>query len=191
MLSKKERTRSWSSTSCEDVQICRFFIQNKCLRGDSCPFSHDLTVEAIDEPSCCDLEQPSHAAASATCGICLQSVLVEGRRFGLLPKCSHTFCLDCIKAWRNKSKCRKCPICRISSVFVIPSCRFFSFPDTKRRRIEEYLKFLSERPCIYYSATHLCPYGQLCFFKHQESEAHSLAAKVQLVYAEDPVAVWN
>jgi hypothetical protein len=198
MCTSSIRCRSWSSASSApgtSGQVCRFFVQNKCLRGDSCPFSHDLTVEADADPSddmSLSIENHSGAGA-ATCGICLQSVLAEGRRFGLLPNCAHVFCLDCIKAWRNKSRCRKCPMCRISSLFVIPSYRFYSGLDTKRCRVVEYLRFLGERPCIYYSATHLCPYGQLCFFKHSDptEDVCSFEAKVRLVYADETGPIWQ
>ena len=186
---KEERSRSWSSTTeTTDVQVCRFFVQNKCLRGESCPYSHDLSVEgeADDGDEFCE---SSSSKDGAVCGICLQSVWAEGRRFGLLPKCSHAFCLDCIMEWRNKSRCKKCPLCRISSFFVIPSCRFFSSIDSKRRRVEEYLGFLSERPCIYYSATELCPYGEMCFFSHKATSACGgggglMDTKVRLVFTD-------
>ena len=180
--------------SCD--QVCRFFVQKKCLRGDQCPFSHDLSVEPVDEDSgsCCVSGEDTQA-----CGICLQSVLAEGRRFGLLPRCAHVFCLDCITAWRNRSRtvvsresARLCPICRIPSYFVIPSYRFVA-GEPKRRRVEEYLALLAERPCMYYSAsahTELCPYGPLCFFRHQAPAAPDLLReKVRLVYT-DGCAVW-
>ena len=176
---KGERSRSWQS-AVEEVQVCRFFVQNKCLRGDSCPYSHDLDDVVCDDPcNGCDI-----SSKGVTCGICLQSVWVEGRRFGLLPRCSHAFCLDCIMEWRNKSRCKKCPLCRIPSFFVIPSCRFVSSLDLKKKRVEEYLTFLSERPCIYYSATELCPYGDMCFFKHSCPQVQFLEGKVGLVFTD-------
>ena len=147
MSLKQESGRS-RAFSCD--QVCRFFVQKKCLRGDLCPFSHDLSVDpdAIQESACgCSMEE----SASLACGICLQSVLAEGRRFGLLPRCAHVFCLDCITAWRNRSgtkqvsreSARLCPICRIPSFFIIPSYRFVT-GESKRRRVEEYLDLLDD-----------------------------------------------
>jgi E3 ubiquitin-protein ligase makorin len=178
---KEERSRSWSCSS--SSQVCRFFVQNKCLRGDGCPYSHDLTVEG--EPDDSGDKSCDSSSKGAVCGICLQSVWAEGRRFGLLPRCSHAFCLDCIMEWRNKSRCKKCPLCRIPSFFVIPSYRFFSLIEFKHRRVEEYISFLSQRPCIYYSATELCPYGDMCFFSHDSCSAPRLMeAKVRLVFTD-------
>jgi len=34
------------------------------------------------------------------CGICNKGILAQGRKFGILASCNHTFCLDCIKIWR-------------------------------------------------------------------------------------------
>jgi len=180
---KEERSRSWQLSS-EEIQVCRFFVQNKCLRGDACPYSHDLTVEGEhDADDVCD-----SSSKGTICGICLQPVWVEGRRFGLLPRCSHAFCLDCIMEWRNRSRCKKCPLCRIPSFFVIPSCRFVSSIDLKKKRVEEYLAFLADRPCIYYQATELCPYGDMCFFRHggkRDSEDERIVrAKVGLVFTD-------
>jgi E3 ubiquitin-protein ligase makorin len=186
-MKKEERSRTWSGVSTveEQVQVCRFFVQNKCLRGDACPYSHDLSVDG--EPDDWDpCKSCDSSSKGAVCGICLQSVWVEGRRFGLLPRCSHVFCLDCIMEWRSKSRCKKCPLCRIPSFFVIPSCRFAASADLKKRRVEEYLAFLSERPCIYFLATELCPYGDMCFFKHGERTGGvcHLEAKVKLVFTD-------
>ena len=36
----------------------------------------------------------------AECVICLEKVLANGRKFGILENCSHTFCLNCIRDWR-------------------------------------------------------------------------------------------
>ena len=39
------------------------------------------------------------------CGICMDVVVekkpVTSSRFGILEKCSHIFCLDCIRKWRG------------------------------------------------------------------------------------------
>lgn len=39
------------------------------------------------------------------CGICMERVcekaLPEERLFGILPNCSHAFCLGCIRTWRR------------------------------------------------------------------------------------------
>ena len=46
-------------------------------------------------------------SAAVECGICLEPVLSKAapgdRKFGLLPACSHPFCLRCIRDWRQKT----------------------------------------------------------------------------------------
>jgi E3 ubiquitin-protein ligase makorin len=186
------RSRSHSSVSSD--QVCRFFVRNKCLRGDSCPYSHDLTVdESLRDEEGRNEQQIDSPTSSCVCAICLQSVLAEGRRFGLLPLCNHLFCLDCILAWRHRSSvsresARRCPMCRVPSYFVIPSNRFFT-GDPKRRRVQEYLEFLAQKPCMYYSEsaeTELCPYGCVCFFHHRNSpNLDTMETKIRLVYTKN------
>lgn len=42
---------------------------------------------------------------AVVCGICMERVsekaLPEERLFGILPNCSHAFCLGCIRTWRR------------------------------------------------------------------------------------------
>jgi E3 ubiquitin-protein ligase makorin len=42
------------------------------------------------------------------CGICMDTVMERSlpsqRRFGILPNCSHIFCLDCIRKWRQSKQ---------------------------------------------------------------------------------------
>lgn len=191
----KESLGSRSRSQSSDQLVCRFYVQNKCLKGDTCSYSHDL-MRTVEDDAALLLQEsnsPTHSSSSrisssvsntlswgGTCSICLQAVLAEGRRFGLLPLCNHMFCLDCILAWRQRSSCasresaRRCPVCRIPSYFVIPSNRFFT-GEPKRKRVHEYLTFLSQKPCMYYSATaetELCPYGSYCFFQHRHPPAN-------------------
>jgi hypothetical protein len=62
------------------------------------------------------------------CVICLEPILANGKRFGILENCAHPFCLECIRDWRatydkkvKKTHFRTCPICRSESYLVIPS----------------------------------------------------------------------
>lgn len=42
------------------------------------------------------------------CGICMETImerpLASQRRFGILPNCSHCFCLSCIRKWRQSKQ---------------------------------------------------------------------------------------
>merc|ERR1712071_227832 len=64
------------------------------------------------------------------CGICMETIWdkipAAKQRFGILPNCSHCFCLDCIRTWRQEKQfdnkiIRSCPECRVQSDFVCPS----------------------------------------------------------------------
>ena len=81
-----------------------------------------------------------------TCGICLEVVLEKesrkSSRFGILENCTHVYCIDCIRTWRNskfeKQNKRGCPQCRIKSDFVIPSEYFYDDKTDKERLTNEY-----------------------------------------------------
>lgn len=81
------------------------------------------------------------------CGICMDTVVekkpVTSSRFGILEKCNHIFCLDCIRKWRGTKQfdsrtIRACPECRVSSDFVIPSKYWVEDQDDKDRLINDY-----------------------------------------------------
>lgn len=86
-----------------------------------------------------------------TCGICMDIVVEKEppseRRFGILEKCTHIFCLTCIRKWRNTKQfdnktIRACPECRIPSDFVTPSKYWVESSDEKDKLIEDYKKAL-------------------------------------------------
>jgi hypothetical protein len=81
------------------------------------------------------------------CGICMDTVVekkpVTSSRFGILEKCNHIFCLDCIRKWRGTKQfdsrtIRACPECRVSSDFVIPSKYWVEDQDDKEKLINDY-----------------------------------------------------
>ena len=100
------------------------------------------------------------------CSICLEKVLANNKRFGLLENCTHPFCLDCIRDWRatydkkvKKTHYRTCPICRENSYLVIPSNRHIRDPDEKDELIEEYTAALAEKPCRHFNqGKGYCPF---------------------------------
>ena len=50
-------------------------------------------------------ESEYESDAAKTCGICMEVVeekVGEGKnRYGVLPNCTHCFCIDCIMTWRT------------------------------------------------------------------------------------------
>jgi E3 ubiquitin-protein ligase makorin len=116
--------------------------------------------------------------------VCLERVLdkanVSERRFGLLPGCSHAFCLGCIKAWRASPQSagraagqaaaehtRTCPVCRTVSFFVVPSTVFPADEAEKALLLEQYRTRLAATPCRHFDrGAGTCPFGSSCFFGH-------------------------
>ena len=111
------------------------------------------------------------------CGICMDTVMEKdppsARRFGILEKCTHVFCLSCIRKWRmtkqfDNRTIRSCPECRISSDFVIPSEFWVETKDDKDSLISEYKKAMSTKACKHFKQGRgECPFGNACFYLHQ------------------------
>jgi hypothetical protein len=86
-----------------------------------------------------DLSENSLKDSDRECSICLEKIIENNLRFGLLRtflfisvNCIHVFCLNCIKQWRKnhlkhskKEFHRLCPNCKKESYYVIPSSKFF------------------------------------------------------------------
>ncbi|KAL7276600.1 hypothetical protein RUND412_000403 [Rhizina undulata] len=90
----------------------------------------------------CEDGTEAQTSERETCAICFEVPTT----YGLLTSCDHVFCLTCIRAWRSTGGSRStnahptwegnnlqrtsktCPLCRISSGFIIPSSIFPSPP---------------------------------------------------------------
>ena len=102
----------------------------------------------------------------ATCSICLEKVLANNKRFGILENCNHPFCLDCIRDWRatydkriKKTHYRTCPICRENSYLVIPSNKLITDLDEKDALFEDYTNALAEIDCRHFNfGKGYCPF---------------------------------
>ncbi|CAN7937109.1 unnamed protein product, partial [Ixodes hexagonus] len=110
------------------------------------------------------------------CGICMDIVLDKEppseRRFGILEKCNHIFCLNCIRKWRGSKQfdsktVRSCPECRTPSDFVTPSSFWVDMGTEKDKLISDYKKALSAKPCRYFQEGRgECPFAGACFYSH-------------------------
>lgn len=110
------------------------------------------------------------------CGICMDTVVekkpVISSRFGILEKCNHIFCLDCIRKWRSTKQfdnrtIRACPECRVSSDFVVPSKYWVEDQADKDKLINDYKSALRARPCKYFNqGKGECPFAGSCFYRH-------------------------
>lgn len=172
----------------KDWQICRFYLTGTCMYGDKCHYFHPKSEQTRDffkdrnmgyqggeytEPAY-DYDDDGNIVGDEDCVICLEKVLANGRRFGILQNCSHAFCLDCIRNWRatfdkkiKKTHYRTCPICRTNSYLVIPSDYMIYDLDFKEQLLEEYQERLDDIPCKHFNfGKGYCPFQNSCFYAH-------------------------
>lgn len=178
--------------------LCSFYLKGVCMLGEACRFSHDEASMLAMMNSSGGAAEPDTEADTAqrvTCGICLEDLHVAGgvecdesnaksqvaSKFGMLPNCNHTFCLKCIKEWRNGKKKEvvssfaevearfKCPVCRVHSDFVIPSF-YHCEGERKEKAVARYRKQCSMKPCKYFAKNRRCPFKDNCLFGHKEAD---------------------
>ncbi|XP_043658752.1 E3 ubiquitin-protein ligase makorin-1-like [Drosophila teissieri] len=110
-----------------------------------------------------------------TCGICFDTIVEKKgreRRFGILSKCKHTFCLKCIRTWRQAEQfestvTRGCPECRVCSDFVCPSAYWVDTKEEKDKLLNEYRTAMGAKDCKYFKmGLGKCPFGNKCFYRH-------------------------
>nr|XP_029708044.1 LOW QUALITY PROTEIN: probable E3 ubiquitin-protein ligase makorin-1 [Aedes albopictus] len=180
-----------------DSVLCPYFENSGVCMVDTCPYAHgamcelcgkfclnplDKEQQRLHNVECIkqhelDMEHSFAIQRSKDkiCGICLEVILEKPsreQRFGILPNCSHIFCLECIRTWRqaknfeNKIK-RGCPTCRISSDFVCPSIVWVESREEKDKLINDYKKACNTTHCKHFKqGTGKCPFGNKCFYKH-------------------------
>ncbi|KAL4063126.1 hypothetical protein J3A83DRAFT_4297584 [Scleroderma citrinum] len=157
-------------TPYDKAKVCRYYVKGHCTRGDSCWFRHEHPKLPPGD------ERVQYHGE--TCAICMEKPIT----YGLLTDCSHVFCLQCIRQWRDKDgkssdmvstgsiKC--CPLCRGPSRFITPSTHFFpSGHPQKDEIIETYKASMARVSCKYFEETSrngkpCCPFGSDCFYKH-------------------------
>ncbi|KAF8892096.1 hypothetical protein BD779DRAFT_1510830 [Infundibulicybe gibba] len=148
-------------TPYDKAKTCRYYAAGFCTRGNKCWFLH-----VSPDP-----------AARRSCSICFE----KPPTYGLLSNCSHVFCIDCIRQWRDpkgKTGDVKCPMCRIPSKYIIPSARFYPEGTEEKLLIEKkYRESTAKIKCRYFeqskrdsSSPVLCPFGKDCFYKHINSD---------------------
>ncbi|KAI6044285.1 hypothetical protein EDC04DRAFT_423974 [Pisolithus marmoratus] len=176
-------------TPYDKAKVCKYYVRGHCTRGDRCWFRHELP-NAPPEQAQFDAEN---------CSICMEKPIT----YGLMTDCSHVFCLQCIRQWRDKDgkssdmvstgaiKC--CPLCRGPSHFITPSTHFFpSGHPRKEEIIDGYRASMARVACKYFEETSrkgkpCCPFGQDCFYRHTKPDGtphvfHYGAARYMKVY---------
>lgn len=120
-------------------------------------------------------DQASQSAGDKSCGICFETVAEKesfDRRYGILNRCNHVFCLGCIRKWRQARSfenrvVKSCPSCRVPSEFVCPSSYWVETKEDKERLINCYKQVLANKPCKYFKQGRgECPFGNKCFYLH-------------------------
>lgn len=193
-------------------ELCPLYVEGECPFEDKCRFVHGTVCELCHKAclhprnedqrkshiELCEKELEQEMEFSfaiqrsmdKTCGICMDIVLekepISERRFGILEKCNHVYCLTCIRKWRRSRQfensqhidnaldpvvTRACPECRIASDFITPSVYFVDNEEEKTKLITEYKKALSKKPCKYFKQGEgTCPFGGACFYLHAKPD---------------------
>lgn len=167
-------------------KTCRFFAAGFCKRGADCWFVHALPAPPAADADAGAGAGPSSAAGADGedddyCCICYEKPVT----YGLLAGCSHIFCLQCIKGWRDRKGkseevvcsgvIKMCPLCRTSSKFVTPSSVFYAQDDPRKAAaIEKYKASMTRVPCKWFERSHpnnrYCPFGNDCFYQHRNAD---------------------
>ena len=154
-------------SNAEKFTPCPFFLKGNCRYGDKCRNLHQGKEDKNKKES-------TGYDGDDECCVCLDKVLANGKRFGILDGCDHTFCLDCIRGWRStydaknkKGHYRTCPICRRNSYLVIPSAKLVKSGPEKEGLLEDYREALKEIPCRHFNkGKGACPFMNSCLYAH-------------------------
>lgn len=178
--------------------LCVYLSKPKgCQHGPNCIFAHsEEEIKEAIASNAIHLSQKSVEAqhekevreADKICGICHSNIKSEGKRFALLEKCSHSYCVECLKEWhavrKQKSGGQKhhtirhsCPECRVESMRIEASTEYLDGED-KIKLFEDCETKRSLKPCKYFKGTiGTCRYGPDCRYAHLDGEGNDLKPK--------------
>uniref|UniRef100_A0A7M4FA48 RING-type E3 ubiquitin transferase n=1 Tax=Crocodylus porosus TaxID=8502 RepID=A0A7M4FA48_CROPO len=111
------------------------------------------------------------------CGICMDKVyekaLPQERLFGILPNCSHAYCVGCISKWRKSrdfqnAVIKACPECRVMSSYFIPHKYWVSDMNEKEKLIETFKARTGKIRCKFFvRGRGHCPFKSECIYLHE------------------------
>ncbi|XP_050182626.1 LOW QUALITY PROTEIN: probable E3 ubiquitin-protein ligase makorin-1 [Myiozetetes cayanensis] len=114
---------------------------------------------------------------AVVCGICMDRVyekpLPEDRLFGILPNCSHAYCVGCIRKWRRSrdfqsTVIKACPECRITSSYYIPHKYWISDVGEKEKLIRTFKARTGKIRCKFFVRNRgYCPFRSDCIYLHE------------------------
>ncbi|EKM49977.1 uncharacterized protein PHACADRAFT_213748 [Phanerochaete carnosa HHB-10118-sp] len=166
-----------SLTPYDKNKTCRFYVAGFCKRGAGCWFVHALPEASGSGERSPPVKPEAEAGDDDVCCICYEKPVT----YGLLGGCSHMFCLECIKGWRERKGksegvicsgvIKMCPLCRAASKFVTPSSVFYTQNDPRKTAlVEQYKSSMARVPCRFFERSlpnnRYCPFGNDCFYQH-------------------------
>uniref|UniRef100_A0A663MDP5 RING-type E3 ubiquitin transferase n=1 Tax=Athene cunicularia TaxID=194338 RepID=A0A663MDP5_ATHCN len=114
---------------------------------------------------------------NVVCGICMDRVYEKRapneRYFGILPNCSHAYCVGCIRKWRRSrdfqsTVIKACPECRVTSSYYIPNKYWISDVDEKKQLIENFRARTGKIRCKFFVQNQgHCPFNSECLYLHE------------------------
>ncbi|NXN10893.1 MKRN1 ligase, partial [Indicator maculatus] len=99
--------------------------------------------------------------------------LPEERLFGILPDCSHTYCVGCSCKWRRSrdfqsAVIKACPECRITSSYCIPHKYWISDVGEKGKLIQTFKARMGKIRCKFFVQNRgRCPFKSDCIYLHE------------------------
>ncbi|XP_074833901.1 uncharacterized protein LOC142002022 isoform X3 [Carettochelys insculpta] len=135
------------------------------------------TLEAAGGLGAAAASRAELRSEDVVCGICMDKVyeksLPEERVFGILPNCSHAYCVGCIRKWRKSREfqnavIKACPECRVTSSYFIPHKYWVSDTDQKEKLIETFKARTGKIRCKFFARSHgRCPFKSECIYLHE------------------------
>ncbi|XP_075706731.1 putative E3 ubiquitin-protein ligase makorin-1 [Rhinoderma darwinii] len=129
-----------------------------------------------------DLSFQYERSKDVVCGICMDKVYdkqtAEDRVFGILPNCSHAYCVGCIKRWRQtrdfqNEVIKSCPQCRVKSSYFIPHKYWIEDPDEKLQLIVDFKAKTGKIRCRFFlRGNGYCPFKSECIYLHDLPHGH-------------------
>ncbi|XP_015687467.1 probable E3 ubiquitin-protein ligase makorin-2 [Protobothrops mucrosquamatus] len=135
------------------------------------------------------IEAAVERSKDVVCGICMdkisQKILPEERLFGILPNCTHAYCVSCIRKWRksrdfHSTVIKGCPECRVTSTYFIPNKYWVSDAEEKEKLIEKFKARTSKIRCKFFVRSNgHCPFKSECIYLHELPSGQLPAARLR------------
>ncbi|ETV86483.1 hypothetical protein, variant 1 [Aphanomyces astaci] len=146
-------------------KACRFYQQGLCRYGSACIYSHSQPLDAVEARL---MQAELLESQAIECNLCMDLVLRQGERFGILSGCVHAFCLKCVRNKDNKTPIRACPVCQAEIAFVVPCNRHVQDESRRARLFVDYKANVAQIPCrLFAEGRGTCPFGVTCFYEHR------------------------